>query len=240
VTCATWWNPPHTPHVCEWNMAERPSHTRPSHRRDRGVSHRLRQSHHMFRKLHCQRNASAQGGWMLVKGRRKPRCGGQVEVEVVGFGGAAGGEISHFFSLSKSPRGETSKNSGCLGTYWDDQTSKLGSRATGSQAHKQVARPATCLLVLPLPLRMSLSFSFLAAWEHDGAPPGHLCAFCASVLWFGRAARFVCAHSYVNVKTPVLVWALFRGFSWFFPSRSPLRLPLQRRHLCAISHTSMR
>ena len=119
-------------------------------------------------------------------------------------------------------------------------TTKPQNWGRGQRDPKPTARPATCLLVLPLLLRMSLSFNFLAAWEHDGAPPGHLCAFCASVLWFGRAARFVCAHSYVNVKTPVLVWALFRGFSWFFPSRSPLRLPLQRRHLCAISHTSMR
>lgn len=187
MTCATWWNPPHTPHVCEWNMAERPSHTRPSHRRDRGVSHRLRQSHHMFRKLHCQRNASAQGGWMLVKGRRKPRCGGQVEVEVVGFGGAAGGEISHFFSLSKSPRGETSKNSGCLGTYWDDQTSKLGSRATGSQAHG-----ATCNLLACPPSSSShvslIQFpGCLGARRRTSRPP--LCIWFGFPLCFGSGVQ---------------------------------------------------
>ena len=34
-------------------------------------------------------------------------------------------------------------------------------------------------------------------------------------LGFRGCSKVWSAHNYVNVKTPVLVWALFRGFSWF-------------------------
>ena len=131
---------------------------------------------------------------------------------MVGFGGAAGGEISHFFYLSKSPRGETSKNSGVWGPIG---TTKPQNWGRGQRDPKPTARPATCLLVLPLPLRMSLSFSFLAAWEHDGAPPGHLCAFGSAFLCaLVRGCSKVCMRAQLCKRENAR--ACLGAVSWFF------------------------